>query len=151
MPEPLPFGLVRHQQYPARKRRDKFAPELCTKKALQYQEPNFGAEFYAPKSALAILAWARGCSLIEQVLVNFLDLKGDDPSIHGQASITLAGVFNIDLFFSIEISSDAVSVRMTTFTSPLFCVVFTMRRLPTWTLAVGTPSSDLIILDAASA
>ncbi len=28
-----------------RKRRDIFAPELCTKKATQYQDPNFGAEF----------------------------------------------------------------------------------------------------------
>ncbi len=45
MPEPLPFGLVRHRQYPGRKRRNFFAQELCTKKALQYQWPNSGAEF----------------------------------------------------------------------------------------------------------
>jgi hypothetical protein len=45
MHEPPPLGLVRHQQYPGRKRRNIFAPELCTKNALQYQRPNFGAEF----------------------------------------------------------------------------------------------------------
>jgi hypothetical protein len=54
MPEPLPLGLVCHQQYPGRKRRNIFAPELCTKKALQYQWPNFGAEFLinAPRTVL---------------------------------------------------------------------------------------------------
>jgi hypothetical protein len=45
MPEPLPLGLVCHKQYRGRQRRNIFAPELCTNKALQYQWPNFGAEF----------------------------------------------------------------------------------------------------------
>jgi hypothetical protein len=31
-------------QYPGGKRRNIFAPELCTKGALQYQWPNFGAK-----------------------------------------------------------------------------------------------------------
>jgi hypothetical protein len=50
MPEPLPLGFVCHKQYPGRKRRNNFASGLCIKKALQYQRPNFGAEFknYAP-------------------------------------------------------------------------------------------------------
>jgi hypothetical protein len=45
-----PHGLIRHKQYADRKRRNIFALELCTKKALQYQWPNFVAEFlnFAP-------------------------------------------------------------------------------------------------------
>jgi hypothetical protein len=42
---PPPLGLVCHKQYPGRKRRNIFAPELCTKKALQDQWPNSGAKF----------------------------------------------------------------------------------------------------------
>jgi hypothetical protein len=42
---PLPLGLACHKQYPGRRRRNIFAPDLCTEKALQYQWPNFGAEF----------------------------------------------------------------------------------------------------------
>jgi len=45
MLEPPPLGLGCHKQYLGRKRRNIFAPELCSKKALQYQWPNFGAEF----------------------------------------------------------------------------------------------------------
>jgi hypothetical protein len=30
-PEPLPLGLVCHKQYPGHKRRNIFAPDLCTK------------------------------------------------------------------------------------------------------------------------
>jgi hypothetical protein len=45
VPEPPPLGLVRHKQYPGRKRRNIFAPELCAKKALKNQRSNFGAEF----------------------------------------------------------------------------------------------------------
>ena len=45
MPESPPSGLVCRKQYPGRKQRNIFAPELCTEKALQYQRPNFGAEF----------------------------------------------------------------------------------------------------------
>jgi hypothetical protein len=44
MPEPPPRGLVCRKQYPGRKRRIIFAPELCTEKDLQYQWPNFYAE-----------------------------------------------------------------------------------------------------------
>ncbi len=39
------LGLVCHKQYPGRTRRNIFAPELCTKKAMEYQWLNFGAEF----------------------------------------------------------------------------------------------------------
>jgi hypothetical protein len=45
MPKPPPLGPARHQQYPGRKRRNNFAPEFCTKKAMKYQWPNFGVEF----------------------------------------------------------------------------------------------------------
>jgi hypothetical protein len=45
MPEPPPRGLVFRKQYPGRKRRIILAQELCTQRALQYQWPNFDAEF----------------------------------------------------------------------------------------------------------
>jgi hypothetical protein len=44
-PEPLPLGLDCHKQSPGRNRRNIFAPELCTKKTVQYQWLNFGAKF----------------------------------------------------------------------------------------------------------
>lgn len=43
MPEPLPLGLLRHQQYPGRKQGNIFAPDLWTKEALKNQGSNFGA------------------------------------------------------------------------------------------------------------
>jgi hypothetical protein len=65
MPEPPPLGLVCHQQYPGRKRGNIFAPDFCTKKALQYQWPKFGAEFLSS----APVVWLGTNSMLEKKLV----------------------------------------------------------------------------------
>jgi hypothetical protein len=53
MSEPPPHGLVCLKQFPGCRQRNIFAPDLCAKKAIQYQWPNFGAEFLISAQAPA--------------------------------------------------------------------------------------------------